>query len=202
MRTFIQELLIAAGLFVAVFLVLHFSIRNFRIDGASMHPTLIDEQHVIVSKAAYFRVNASSLLHFMPSVERTDERVPFFASAQPAYGDIIAFTYPLNPSLDLVKRVIGLPGDIIEIEQGQVIRNGEALNESYVVNGDRRTSEAVEVPPGSYYVLGDNRRASTDSRVWGFVRDEDIIGRAWISYWPSDRLEFLQPPLSGDLPFH
>ena len=193
MRTFIQELLTSSGLFLIVFLALHFSIQNFRIDGSSMHPTFIDERHVVVSKAAYFRVNPSALLHFMPSAGRADERVPFFASDQPAYGDTIAFTYPIDPSLNLVKRVIGLPGDIIEIERGQVIRNGDMLDEAYVVNGDRRSVDAVEVPPGSYYVLGDNRRASTDSRRWGFVREEDIIGRAWLSYWPSDRLEFLQP---------
>ena len=193
MRTFIQELLTASGLFLIVFFALHFSIQNFRIDGSSMHPTLINKQHVIVSKAAYFRVNPSALLRFMPFADKTDESLPFIASAKPNYGDVIAFTYPRDPSLDLVKRVIGLPGDIIQIEQGQVIRNGEMLDEAYVVNEDRRSVNAVEVPPGSYYVLGDNRRASTDSRTWGFVREEDIIGRAWLSYWPSDRFEFLQP---------
>ncbi len=193
MRTFIQELLTASGLFLIVFLALHFSIQNFRIDGSSMHPTFIDEQHVIVSKAAYFRVNPSALLHFTPFADKTDESLSLVASRSPEYGDVIAFTYPRDPSFDLVKRVIGLPGDIIEIERGQVIRNGETLDEAYVVNGDRRSVDAVEVPPGSYYVLGDNRRASTDSRSWGFVREEDIIGRAWLSYWPSDRFEFLQP---------
>ena len=191
MRTFIQELLTASGLFLVVFLALHLSVQNFRIDGSSMHPTLIDKQHVIVSKAAYIRVNPSALLQFMPFADRTEERVPFIACNQPAHGDTIAFTYPIDPSLDLVKRIIGLPGDIIEIERGRVIRNGEMLDEAYVVNGDRRTVEAVEVPPNSYYVLGDNRAGSTDSRSWGFVHEEDIIGRVWFSYWPSDRISFL-----------
>ena len=188
-----QELLAASGLFIIVFLTLHFSIQNFRIDGSSMHPTLIDKQHVIVSKAAYFRVNPSALTQFLPFTEKRDERVRFMALDGPDYGDVIAFTYPRDPSLDLVKRVVGLPGDIIEIEQGQVIRNGETLNEAYVVNADRHSVDAVEVPPNSYYLLGDNRRASTDSRTWGFIHEEDIIGRAWLSYWPSDRLEELQP---------
>ena len=188
-----QELLAASGLFIIVFLTLHFSIQNFRIDGSSMRPTLIDKQHVIVSKAAYFRVNPSALTQFLPFTEKRDERVRFMALDGPDYGDVIAFTYPRDPSLDLVKRVVGLPGDIIEIEQGQVIRNGETLNEAYVVNADRHSVDAVEVPPNSYYLLGDNRRASTDSRTWGFIHEEDIIGRAWLSYWPSDRLEELQP---------
>ena len=158
-----------------------------------MHPTLIDKQHVIVSKAAYFRINPSDLLQFSPFAERTKETVPFISYDRPAYGDTIAFTYPKDTSLDLVKRVIGLPGDIIKIEQGQVIRNGQSLHEPYVTHRDSSTFAPLEVPPNSYYVLGDNRRASTDSRAWGFVAGEHIIGRAWLSYWPSDRFEFLRP---------
>ena len=92
-----------------------------------------------------------------------------------------------------MKRVIGLPGDIIEIEQGRVIRNGEALDEAYVFNGDGHSADAVEVPPNFYYVLGDNRSASTDSRTWGFLAEDQIIGRAWVRYWPSDRFEFIHP---------
>ena len=128
MGTFIQELLTASGLFLIVFLALHFSIQNFRIDGSSMHPTVIDDQHVIVSKAAYLRVNPSALLRFRPFADKRDESLPLIASAKPDYGDVIAFTYPIDPSLDLVKRVVGLPGDIIEIERGQVIRKGEMLD--------------------------------------------------------------------------
>ena len=193
MRTFIQELLIASGLFLVVFLALHFSIQNFRIDGSSMHPTLIDEQHVIVSKVAYSRINPSALLRFMPFADKPDESLSFVESDRPDYGDVVAFTYPPDPSLDLVKRVVGLPGDIIEIQRGQVIRNGNALDEPYITHRDSRTFAPLEVPRASYYVLGDNRRASTDSRAWGFVPEERIIGRAWLSYWPSDRLEFLHP---------
>ena len=192
-RTFIQELLIASGLFLVVFLALHFSVQNFRIDGSSMHPTLIDEQHVIVSKAAYFRINPSALLLFMPFADKPDESLPFVESRPPEFGEMIAFTYPLDPTRDLVKRVVGLPGDVIEIRQGKVILNGEPLDESYLTHSDSRTFAPLQVPPGSYYVLGDNRRASTDSRAWGFVPEERIIGRAWLSYWPSDRLDFLHP---------
>ncbi|MYE54313.1 MAG: signal peptidase I [Chloroflexi bacterium] len=116
-----------------------------------------------------------------------------FTFHPPRRGDIAIMTHPDDPSRDIIKRVIGLTGDVIEIEQGQVVRNGEMLHEAYVVNGDRRSVDAVEVPPDSYYVLGDNRQVSSDSRAWGFMHKEDIIGRAWLSYWPSDRLEFLQP---------
>ena len=158
-----------------------------------MHPTLIDEQHLIASKLAYSRINPTALLRFIPVVDKTNASPSFTASDQPGYGDVIAFTYPLDPSRALVKRVVGLPGDTIEIYRGQVIRNGERLREPYVTHRDSRTFAPLEVPPDSYYVLGDNRRASTDSRAWGFVADDHIIGRAWLSYWPSDRLEFIHP---------
>ena len=84
-----------------------------------------------------------------------------------------------------------MPGDTIELDRGQVIRNGEPLDEPYIVNSDRRSIKPVKVPEGSYYVLGDNRPVSNDSRNWGFVPEEHIIGRAWFSYWPSDRIKFL-----------
>ena len=142
---------------------------------------------------AYLRVNLSALFHFAPFVDTPEEEVTLIASEELGHGDIVALVHPLDPSRDLVKRVIGLPGDVIEIDQGQIIRNGQILKESYVVNGDRRTLEAIEVPPDSYYVLGDNRRHATDSRDWGFVSSDHIIGRAWFSCWPLDRLEFIHP---------
>ena len=166
-----RELVATALVSLLAFFAIHSSVENFRVSGYSMHPTLVDGQHLIANKLIYSR----------------------FSFHPPYHGDIVIMVHPKDPSRDIVKRVIGLPGDIIEIEEGRVIRNGETLNESYVGNGDRSTREAVEVPPGSYFVLGDNRAASTDSRAWGFVADEHIIGRAWLSYWPSDRLGFLHP---------
>ena len=166
-----RELLTTALVSVLVFFAIHSSIENIRVDGYSMQPTLIDGQHLLANKIIYSR----------------------FTSHPPRRGDIAIMAHPEDPSRDIVKRIIGLPGDIIEIEQGQVIRNGEPLREPYIVHRDSRTFAPIEVPPDSYYVLGDNRQVSSDSRTWGFVREEDIIGRAWMSYWPSDRFEFLQP---------
>ena len=102
-----------------------------------------------------------------------------------------SMVFPKDPTRDVVKRVIGLPGDVIDIDSGQVIRNGKHLDEPYVVHQDARTFDPVRVPQSSYYVLGDNRLISSDSRHWGFVPEEHIIGRAWLSYWPSDRIAFL-----------
>ena len=157
----------------------------------SMSPTFVDEQHILISKLAYLRVNPGALRHLIPFGEESEDGLALFASVSPDYGEVIAFNAPLDPSRQFLKRVIGLPGDTIEVNMGQVIRNGEPLNEPYVVNRDRRTVESVRVPEKSYYVLGDNRPGSSDSRNWGFVPEGYIIGRAWFSYWPSDRVEFL-----------
>ena len=187
----LQELLQATGLFFIVFMILHFSVQNFRVDGRSMHPSLVHEQHVIVSKLAYTQINASAILRYIPLVSTKDDGRPFLSAGIPEYGDLIAFTYPLDPSLEVVKRVVGLPGDIIEIKAGEVIRNGHPLQETYVVAGDERTVDPVMVREDFCYVLGDNRIVSNDSRNWGLLHQEYIIGRAWVSYWPWERFAAL-----------
>ena len=191
MRQFIREALDAAALFIVVFAALQLSVQNIRIDGMSMRPTVVNEQHIIVSKLAYVGLNPSALRRYVPFVENSRNDDSLIESQPPDYGDMIAFLYPEDPSREFVKRVIGLPGDYIEIDRGQVIRNGEPLDEPYVVHADTRSFKRVRVPTDSIYVLGDNRLVSSDSRHWGFVSDELIIGRAWLSYWPSDRIQFL-----------
>lgn len=190
-RHVIRELLQATALFLLVFIALHFSIQNFRIEGTSMSPTLANGQHILVSKMPYFIVNLGALTQRIPFWEGSDHDVAPFAPMAPSHGEVIAFNAPLDPSRQLMKRVIGVPGDTIEVDGGQVIRNGKPLNEPYVVNRDRRSIKPVKVPEGFYYVLGDNRPGSSDSRNWGFVPKEKIIGRAWFSYWPSNRFEFI-----------
>ena len=149
------------------------------------------KQHILISKLSYLLVSPGALKHVIPFGREPEERQALFAPASPDYGEVIAFNAPLDPSRQFLKRVIGLPGDTIEVDMGQVIRNGEPLDEPYVVNRDSRSIRSVKVPEGFYYVLGDNRPGSSDSRNWGFVPEEYIIGRAWFSYWPSDRIEFL-----------
>ncbi len=104
----------------------------------------------------------------------------------PARGEIIAFKHEEN-SLVYLKRVIGVPGDRIAIERGNVILNGRALDESYVRYRDGRSAPAVVVPADAYYVLGDNRAKSEDSRSWGFVAKRDVVGRALWGVWPPER---------------
>ena len=194
MRQFIREALDAAALFLVVFAALYISVQNIRIDGMSMAPTVVNEQHIIVSKLAYTGLNPTALKRFVPFIDQSDGYGSFIEYQTPDYGDMISFLYPADPSREFVKRVIGLPGDYIEIDRGQVIRNGAPLDEPYVVNADTRSFERVWVPSDSIYVLGDNRPVSSDSRSWGAVQEQFVIGRAWLSYWPLDRIELLHGP--------
>ena len=160
----VRELLATAVISFLVFHAIHLSIENFRVDGSSMHPTLIDGQHLIANKLLYSHLHPFEALS--PTNVSSDE-LSFFNFHPPERGEVVIMGLPKDPSRGIVKRVIGLPGDSIEIVSGQVIRNGESLNEPYVTHGDSRTLETIEVPDGSYYVLGDNRQMSSDSRTWG-----------------------------------
>ena len=187
----VRELLTTAVISFLVFHAIHHSIENFRVDGDSMQPSLVNGQHLIANKLIYSHLSLNSAT--VPFLQESREDASFFTFHPPGRGDVVIMAFPKDTSRDIVKRVIGLPGDVIEIDSGQVIRNGKNLYEPYVTHSDSRTFAPTEVPESSYYVLGDNRRVSSDSRTWGFVSDEHIIGRAWLSYWPSDRLEFLHP---------
>ena len=192
MREFIRELIETVLLSIAVFLALHLSVQNFRVEGTSMDHTLTEGQYIVANKIIYASVASDSLARFIPFIQPAGEEESLYVFHPPRHGEILIFNFPTDPSRDLVKRVIGLPGDTIEIQAGQVIRNGEMLDEPYVANRDRRNIAPLVVPENSYYVLGDNRRASSDSRDWGFLADEHVVGRGWVSYWPTDRIGVLQ----------
>ncbi len=189
-RNVVRELIETVILALLIFLGLQFSVQNFRVEGSSMEPTLVEGQYLLVNKIVYLRFDPRDLQNFLPFIgsERTDTVYPFHG---PSRGEVIIFHYPLNPSRDFVKRVIGLPGDIVEIDRGVVSVNGVELDEPYVTHPDRRSMSEFVVPENSYFVLGDNRRASNDSRDWGEVPVENIIGRAWVNYWPIDQLHTL-----------
>ncbi len=147
-----------------------FVLESFTIEGSCMEPTLFTSQRVFVFKLAY-------------------------ALSPPARGDIIVFRYPLDPSRDYIKRVIALPGERVAIRDGNVYINGRLLDESaYPVTPDRsRYPDYQErvVPEGTVFVLGDNRPESEDSRIWGFVPQENIKGRAFLLWWPLWRAKWL-----------
>ena len=109
-------------------------------------------------------------------------------------GDIIVFRYPLDPSVSFIKRVIGLPGDWVSMRDGRVYVNGKRLKEPYIQPEymGQQTCAPVLVPPGHYYVLGDHREFSNDSREWGTVPRHDIYGKAAFAYWPLSDMGLLQ----------
>jgi signal peptidase I len=134
----------------------------------SMEPTLVQGEILMVNKMAY-------------------------KFSEPQYGEIITFHYPLDPELAYVKRVIGLPGDTVEVTGGQVFVNGKLLNEPYI--SEAPDYEGVwEIPPGDLFVLGDNRNPSADSHIWGFLPENDVIGKAFLVYWPINSIQVLKTP--------
>ncbi len=154
-----------------------FFIQAFKIPSGSMLETLLIGDHLLVSK-----------INYGIKIPFTDSFAVTFS--EPAFQDIVVFEFPEDESKDFIKRIIGLPGDTIEIKDKQVYRNGELLEEAYVQhtdpsvrNGVRDNREPVKVPEGKYFVMGDNRDESYDSRFWGFVDKGQIKGKAWILYW-------------------
>lgn len=151
-----------------IFFLIQTVIRNFRVVGTSMVDNLHDGQYLIIDKLSY-----------NPFVSQT------LGIAGPQRGDVIVFEPPNRPGEDYVKRIIGLPGERIEIKQGQVFINGELLQEPFEpLPGSYTMPNAITVPPNQVFVLGDNRNNSNDSHNWGTLPIENIVGRAWISYWP------------------
>ena len=188
-RELVETVILALLIFFAVKAV----VQNFRVEGSSMEPSMHNNQYLLVNKALYFRVNLDKVHDYLPFIPGDDgqERHVFRA---PRRGDVIVFRFPLDPSRDFIKRVIGAPGDTIEVKDETVFVNGSPLKEDYIKEKPNYTYAAKTVPPGMYYVLGDNRRNSFDSHAWGtsctpqqqcdFVPEENIIGQAWVSYWP------------------
>ena len=186
MRAVIRELFETVILVLLIFLALQLSVRTYRVEGLSMAPTLDSDEYVLVNKLIYLRFDPRSIVRLVPflDVEEKGDLFPFHA---PKRGEIVIFRFPKDESRDFVKRVVGVPGDTVEIKGGQVFINGRALDEDYITRHSVGFRSPVTVPPDSFYGLGDNRRASHDSREWGMVPVENMIGRAWVSFWPLDR---------------
>ena len=191
MRALIRELIETVILALLIFVALQFSVQNFIVEGSSMEPTLEEGQHLLVNKLIYLRLDPQGLRSILPSID-ANRQASLFPFHPPHRGEVIIFRFPRDPTRDFVKRVIGVPGDAIEIRRGQVFLNDQKLDEPYVVRSDRRTMERLEIPAGSYFVMGDNRQSSNDSRDWGPVPADNMVGRAWVSYWPLAQWEILR----------
>ncbi len=190
MRALIRELIETAILALLIFIALQASIQNFRVEGSSMEPTLKGGQYLLVNKLVYFSLSPSDLRRLLP-FNTVDRSETLFAFHPPRHGEVIIFHFPRDETRDFVKRVIGVPGDEVEIRRGTVVVNGRDLDEPYITHPSQASMPRLTVPPESFFVLGDNRRASNDSRDWGPVPAENVVGRAWVSYWPLNQFNTL-----------
>jgi signal peptidase I len=147
------------------FFLIAFVAQAFRVQGTSMEPLLLDGERIVVNKFVY---------RFRP-IER---------------GDVVVFWYPRDPSVSFVKRVVALPGDLVEIRGGELVVNGLAVKEPYLPASfrDDDSHGPTEIRKGYYFVLGDHRRSSNDSRSWGEVPEKYIYGRAVFRFWPVARM--------------
>ena len=165
----IREIIETITLTILMFLIIRFAVQNFRVDGMSMEPTLHNGEYILVNKAAYI----------------------FHA---PQRGDVIVFEYPGDLQVDYIKRIISIPGDTISVVGTKVTVDGVTLNEPYINPDDI----ANPFPPitnrvvgaNEYFVMGDNRGNSSDSRQWGFVPQQNIIGEATFVYYPFNEGNF------------
>ena len=172
-------------------IVLQGTVRNFKVEGSSMAPTLEGGQYLVVDHVSYQKLDVERLSRIVPfwSADGAD---PKFAFDPPARGEVIVFRYPQDPSKDFVKRVIGLPGETVQVRSGKVYINGENLSEPYLRRLDESNARRLELGEKEYYVIGDNRRNSNDSRAWGVVPEANIVGKVWLVYWPWEDIHLLQ----------
>ncbi|RME51760.1 MAG: signal peptidase I [Caldilineae bacterium] len=167
---FLRELFETVGLAIIIFLIIRIGIQNYRIEGQSMEPNFHDGEYLIVNKLAYR----------LGEYER---------------GDVIVFHYPNDPTKDYIKRVIGLPGDVVEIRGGVLYVNNMPVEEPYDHMPMIRDEPPVLVEPGHLYVLGDNRPASSDTRSWGLLPQDLVIGKAWLAIWPPSIFGVIDHPV-------
>ena len=182
-RQWLRELAEAALIGVAVFAAIQFAIVNFRVEGSSMHPTLLPGHYLMVGKVEYFRLDTGRLAGLIP-FWRPAQAEQIYLAGPPGRGDIIVFDYPDDTARQFVKRIIGEPGDTVAINGGTVSINGAPLDEPYLQGPGAGDLRPVRLGAGEYFVLGDNRAGSRDSRHWGPLESDYIIGRVWAIYWP------------------
>jgi signal peptidase I len=170
----VQTLLVAAAVFLVIYM---FLFRPFEVNGESMVPNFQDKEYVLTNLIA---------LRF----------------GNPKLGDVIVFKAPPDPEKDYIKRVIGVAGDSVMVKDGSVYLNDQLLDENAYLKSDVKTysggflkeNSPVTVPPGNYFVMGDNRSYSSDSREWGFVPQGNLIGESFFVYWPLPDIKLISNP--------
>ncbi len=171
----IQSILVAAAIFLVIYM---FLFRPFQVNGESMFPNFKDKEYVLTNLIT-LRFN------------------------KPVLGDVVVFKAPPDPDKDFIKRVIGVAGDTIMIKDGDVYLNGNRLDQASFLADEVKTyggsflkdGDTVTVPQNEYFVMGDNRPYSSDSREWGFVPASNIIGESMLVYWPLNSMQTINNPL-------
>lgn len=164
----LEVIFLALALFLFIYLLI---MQPHKIKGASMMPNFPDSEFLLTDKVSY-------------------------RFGEPKRGDVVVFKAPINESEEFIKRIIGLPGERVMVKSGRVYINDKVLDESAYLDASVYTSaadflaegQAYTVPAGKYFVLGDNRPHSSDSRYWGPITKKEITGRAWLIYWPISRV--------------
>jgi signal peptidase I len=168
LTSWIRDLLISVVMAVLVILFLY---QPVKVEGTSMMPSLVDQERIFINKFVY--------RFGLGSIQR---------------GDLVVFWFPIDTSKSYIKRVIGVPGDVVEMSNGSVVVNGQPLSEDYVVEEyrDKFTMAPYKVDEDEFFVLGDHRSSSNDSRSWGAVPRRFIYGKAVFVYWPLDKMGVLR----------
>ena len=179
----LRELVEAALIGIVVFMAIQVAVANFRVEGSSMRPTLLPGHYLMVNKLVYFQLDTERLGKIIPFWQPEEPRL-VHTVRPPRQGDVVVFNYPLEPDRQFVKRIIGEPGDLVAIDGGQVTVNGATLDEPYLDVLGRTRMHDVQLAANEYFVLGDNRNGSRDSRHWGPLPADHIIGKVWAIYWP------------------
>jgi len=164
----LREVVITILIAVAVFALLRFTVQSYTVVMSSMKPTFEEGECIMVNKMSY-------------------------RSSGPQRGDVIVFNPPFDSQFPFIKRVIGLPGETVEVKDGKVFIDGIPLEEDeYIMEPPDEPMPAQEIPENEYFVLGDNRTNSNDSRNNWMVPRDNIIGKAWFTYWPPSRLSVVK----------
>ena len=197
-KSVLREVTETIVLTLLIFFVVRGVVQNFKVEGESMLPTLVDKQFILVNKAQYYQYDANFLDRVFN--QNTPAKMQYLFRG-PQRGDIIVFQAPKEESKDFIKRVIALEGETIEVRADPqpgdpptndcgtcgVYVNGVRLDEPYIKEHPAYAVQPVKVPPGYVYVLGDNRNNSSDSHIWEALDITRIIGTAFVSYWQEDQ---------------
>ena len=189
LRRFSLDIIETIALAILLFLVAQALVQNYVVTGGSMQPSIEDNELIIVNKAVYFSLNRETVDNLIPFFDLPDgDDVYLFHP--PERGEVIVLNSPEGDNLDLIKRLIGLPGDTIEFDNrgGPIRVNGVEIAETWLSDNQHTRGQDITLGEDEYFVMGDNRRSSQDSRQWGAISRDDIVGKALLTYWPLDKI--------------